>query len=87
MGDEGAELAGVGGAGGVEVAVVVGKFYVLPVGEAQQGAHAAEGDAEAGYAGYGVEVDVVGGGAQAPDRVDVVHPWLHAACREEGASA
>lgn len=87
MGDEGAELAGVGGGGGVEVAVVVGEFDVLPVGEAEQGAHAPEGDAEAGYAGYGVEVDVVGGGAKAPYCGDVVHPWLHAACREEGASA
>lgn len=74
MGDEGAELAGVGGGRGVEVAVVVGEFDVTGVGETQQGAHAAEGDAEAGYAGYGVEVDVV-------------HPWLHAACRKEGASA
>lgn len=87
VGDEGAELAGVGGGGGVEVAVVVGEFDVAAVGEAEQGAHAPEGDAEAGYAGYGVEVDVVGGGAQAPDRVDVVHPWLHASGREEGASA
>lgn len=87
VGDKGAELAGVGGGGGVEVAVVVGEFDVAAVGEAEQGAHAPEGDAEAGYAGYGVEVDVVGSGAQAPDRVDMVHPWLHAAGREEGASA
>lgn len=87
VGHKGAELAGVGGGGGVEVAVVVGEFYVLPVGEAQQGAHAAEGDAQAGDAGDGVEVDVVGGGTKAPYCGDVVHPGLHAACREEGASA
>lgn len=35
MGDEGAELAGVGGAGGVEVAVVVGED--VPVGEFGEG--------------------------------------------------